>query len=127
MRKTTFCIFENKGVADERLCFRYMNNTILMQNIQHLAIFCACTVGLCQTCLEITLLVFLMMRLITGSIKLDPKSMFHYKILCLCSTADLCITRKTITCATCYIRPCFILVNANIEWPIKHAFSCIYV
>ena len=36
-------------------------------------------------------------------------------------------TRKTITCATCYIRPCFILVNANIEWPIKHAFSCIYV
>ena len=39
----------------------------------------------------------------------------------------LVVTRKTITCATCYIRPCFILVNANIEWPIKHAFSCIYV
>ena len=32
------------------------------------------------------------------------------------------VTRKTITCATCYIRPCFILVNANIEWPI-HAFT----
>ena len=44
MRKSAFCICENKDcAADQRLCFRYMDCTISLlskSEIKHLAIFC---------------------------------------------------------------------------------------
>ena len=59
MRKTTFCICENKDAdqlhgdqlrgnreADQRLCFRYIDSMILLlskSEILRLAIFCSCT------------------------------------------------------------------------------------
>ena len=54
MRKTAFCICEHKdadqllgySVADQRLCFRYINSTMALlskSEISSLAIFCACT------------------------------------------------------------------------------------
>ena len=56
MRKRDFCLCENKGAdqlhsnceADQRLCFRYMDSTIIVllrkiRNFKHLAIFCSCT------------------------------------------------------------------------------------
>ena len=49
MRKPDFCICENKVAdqlrsnreADQRLCFRYKDSTILL-NFKPLAIFCSC-------------------------------------------------------------------------------------
>ena len=51
VRKPAFCICENKGAdqlrsyreADQRLCFRYMDSTIPLQNFKLLAIFYGCT------------------------------------------------------------------------------------
>ena len=56
MGKPTICIGENKdadqlcgnGEADQRLCFRYSDNTIpllpsYIRNFKLLALFCACT------------------------------------------------------------------------------------
>ena len=51
MRKLAFCICENKDAdqlrgnreADQRLCFRYIDSTISLQNFKPLAIFCGCT------------------------------------------------------------------------------------
>ena len=51
VRKPVFCICENKDAdqlrgnreADQRLCFRYMDSTILIKNFKPLAIFCDCT------------------------------------------------------------------------------------
>ena len=56
MRKTVFCICENKDAdqlrghreADQRLCFRYTDSTIPLlpikiRNFKPLAIFCGCT------------------------------------------------------------------------------------
>ena len=55
MRKTAFCICENKDAdqlrgnreADQRLCFRYTDTTIPLlsksENFKLLAIFCGCT------------------------------------------------------------------------------------
>ena len=55
MRKPAFCICENKDAdqlrgdreADQRLCFRKMDSTILLlsyfQNFKALTIFCCCT------------------------------------------------------------------------------------
>ena len=54
IRKPTKCLGENKGAdqllgnreADQRLCFRYMDSTILLQlkyKISNLTIFCDCT------------------------------------------------------------------------------------
>ena len=50
MRKSDFCICENKGAdqlrgdreADQRLCFRYTDSTIPLLS-KPLAIFCGCT------------------------------------------------------------------------------------
>ena len=56
IRKSTFCICENKGAdqprsnieADQHLCLSYTDSTfpLLKKNFQPLAIFCACTAGL---------------------------------------------------------------------------------
>ena len=55
MRKPAFCICENKGadqlrsncVADQRLCFCYIDSTISllskMRNSNPLTVFCGCT------------------------------------------------------------------------------------
>ena len=55
MRKSTFCICENKDAdqlhgnpeADHRFCFRYIDSTIPLlsksENFKPLAIFCSCT------------------------------------------------------------------------------------
>ena len=52
MRKSAFCICENKDAdqlrgnreADQRLCFRYSDpSTLLIQNFKPLDIFCDCT------------------------------------------------------------------------------------
>ena len=55
MRKPAFCLFENKDAdqlrgnreADQRLCFRYTDNTTPLlttyENFKHLANFCDCT------------------------------------------------------------------------------------
>ena len=55
MGKPTICIGENKGTdqlrsnyeADQRLCFRYTDRTILLLNrsLKLLTIFCGCTGG----------------------------------------------------------------------------------
>ena len=41
MRKPTFCISEDKGAADQRLCFRYIESTIRL--LPKFEIFCGCT------------------------------------------------------------------------------------
>ena len=71
MGKPTICIGENKGAdqlrsnceADQRLCFRYPDSTIpplLNSKVSSFEIFSVLVqAGLCQTCSETTLLVFL--------------------------------------------------------------------
>ena len=73
MGKPTICIGENKdgdqlrgnGEADQRLCFRYSDSTIPLLHVPNSKIssFYLFSVlvqlGLCQTCSETTLLVFL--------------------------------------------------------------------
>ena len=70
MGKPTICIGENKDAdqlrgtreADQRLCFRYMDNTIPLLFKSEISSFqpASLTVqpDLCRTCLETTLLVF---------------------------------------------------------------------
>ena len=70
MRKPTICICENKDAdqllgnreADQRLSFRYTDSTIsplLKSKISRFYLFSVLVqAGLCQTCLETTLLVF---------------------------------------------------------------------
>ena len=70
MGKPTICIGENKGAdqlhsnceADQRLCFRYSDGTmplLLKSEISSFRLFSVLVqVGLCQTCLETTLLAF---------------------------------------------------------------------
>ena len=70
MGKPTICIGEYKGAdqlrsnceADQRLCFRYSDSTILLLLKSEILIFYLISVlvqlGLCQTCSETTLLVF---------------------------------------------------------------------
>ena len=70
MGKPTICIGENKGAdqlranreADQRLCFRYSDSTILLllkSEISSFYLFSVLVqVGLCWTCSETTLLVF---------------------------------------------------------------------
>ena len=62
MGKPTICIDENKGEADQRLCFRYPDSTIpllLKSEISSFYLFSVLVqAGLCQTCSETTLLVF---------------------------------------------------------------------
>ena len=70
MGKQTICIGENKGAgqlrgnreADQRLCFRYSDSTIPPLPNSKISSFFPASVavqaGLCQTCSEITLLVF---------------------------------------------------------------------
>ena len=70
MGKPTICIGENKGAdqlhgnreADQRLCFRYSDSTIPLLLKSEISSFLLFSVlvqpGLCQTCLETTLLVF---------------------------------------------------------------------
>ena len=46
MRKPGFCICENKGAADQRLCFNYTDSTVLLLHkteTKPLTIFCGCT------------------------------------------------------------------------------------
>ena len=51
VRKPAFCICKNKDAdqlrgnreADQRLCFRYLDSTFLIQNFKALTIFCDCT------------------------------------------------------------------------------------
>ena len=71
MGKPTICIGENRGAdqfrsnceADQRLCFRYSDSTILLllkSEISSFQLFSVLVqVGLCRTCSETTLLVFL--------------------------------------------------------------------
>ena len=70
MGKPTICIGENKGAdqlrgnreADQRLCFRNSDSTILPLLNSKISSFCPASVavqaGLCQTCSQTTLLVF---------------------------------------------------------------------
>ena len=66
MGKQTICIGENKDAdqlrsnreADQRLCFRYMDSTITLLSKSKMPASVLVQVGLCQTCLETTLLVF---------------------------------------------------------------------
>ena len=60
MRKPTFCICENKGAdqlcsnctADQRLCFRYRDSTILL--LSKFLSSVAAQLGSCRICLETT-------------------------------------------------------------------------
>ena len=63
MRKPDFCLCENKGAADQHLCFRYTDNfsSTYTQNLKILAFFYVC---LCQTWSVILKASFLMSRLI---------------------------------------------------------------
>ena len=70
MGKPTICIGENKGAdqlrgdreADQRLCFRYTDSTILLLSKSKISSLLPSSVtvqpDLCQTCSETTLLVF---------------------------------------------------------------------
>ena len=70
MGKPTICLCENKGAdqlrsnceADQRLCFGYLDSTILLllkSEISSFQLFSVLVqVGLCRTCSETTLLVF---------------------------------------------------------------------
>ena len=69
MRKSTFCIGENKGTnqlcsnweADQPLSFRYMDSPIFLSKTKFstfLPSFVLVQLALCQTCSETTLLVF---------------------------------------------------------------------
>ena len=70
MGKPTICICENKDAdqlrgireADQCLCFRYMESTLPLLLKSKISSLCLSSVivqpGLCQTCSEITLLVF---------------------------------------------------------------------
>ena len=70
MGKPTICLCENKGAdqlrgnreADQRLCFRYSDSTILLLLESEISSFQLFTVlvqaGLCRTCSKTTLLVF---------------------------------------------------------------------
>ena len=76
MRKTAFCICENKDAdqlrsnceADQRLCFRYLDSTILLLSKSEILSFKTSSVavqpGLCLTCSETPKTGFLTTRLI---------------------------------------------------------------
>ena len=75
VRKPAFCIGENKDAdqlrgyreADQRLCFRYTDNTIPLlsksENFKLLSIFCGCTAWLSGTWSETLKTGFLTTRL----------------------------------------------------------------
>ena len=73
MRKPTFCICENKVAdqlrgnreADQRLCFRYIDSSILLlSKSKLLAIFCSCTAWFVSDYVGNQSVGFLMTRLI---------------------------------------------------------------
>ena len=82
MRKPAFCICENKDadqlrsncVADQRLCFRYMDSTIPLLSKSEISSLWSCSAslqpGLCQTWSKTAKTVFLITRLIvcTGKV-----------------------------------------------------------
>ena len=68
LRKPTICICENKGAdqlcsnctADQRLCFRYTDRTVLLHKIEISSLwpsFVLVQLGLCRICSETTLMV----------------------------------------------------------------------
>ena len=86
MRKPTICISENKDAdqlggnreADQRLCFRYTDSTLLLLLKSEISSFWPASVtvqpDLCQTCSETTLLVFpRVTSVIFGTIRLKVK------------------------------------------------------
>ena len=78
MRKPTFCICENKGAdqicsnceADQHLCFRYTDSTILLLSKSEISSLYLSSVAvqadLCRTCVETILLFFFFMTQLTS-------------------------------------------------------------
>ena len=83
MRKPAFCICEKKdadqlhcnGKADQRFCFRYIDNTIPLlpkyKNIKPLVIFCGCTARFVSDWSETPKTGFLTPRLIQSVVSGD--------------------------------------------------------
>ena len=90
MRKTAFCIYENKDAdqlqlrgnreADQRFCFRYTDSTIPLLSKSEISSLKAFSVavqpGLCQTWSETPKTGFLTTRLICGRERM-PVKRFH--------------------------------------------------